>query len=299
MFDVDRILAIADLDDAPQMGLSRSGLAALVERGGIRKDGIKAKSSVLKLADKASIKGDKKLSENTSLTSDQAQKIKGAIARSKKGVSPSDRVTKETTPYEAAKDLGIKTANGKRISAKTKPDVIKKAIERDFAEKNAARYLEAGKKNKLPQYEKISDADVKSFAGTVYENKFAVDDRNWTFNARAFGGGTDFSKYVEAGLLEPRDNANRHQLTRVGKEFAKNVLLDMDNGRIQKQAETVLTPKKQPSAIIATSATPKSRKVNRAKKGEYDKPKQPSAIAKKLNMTAEQESRALKNARRL
>jgi hypothetical protein len=73
----------------------------------------------------------------------------------------------------------------------------------------------------------------------------------------------------------------------------------MDNGRIQKQAETVLTPKKQPSAIIATSATPKSRKVNRAKKGEYDKPKQPSAIAKKLNMTAEQESRALKNARRL
>ena len=76
------------------MGLSRSGLAALVERGGIRKDGIKAKSSVLKLADKASIKGDKKLSENTSLTSDQARKIKGAIA----GTAKSKKVTKSKSP---------------------------------------------------------------------------------------------------------------------------------------------------------------------------------------------------------
>jgi hypothetical protein len=55
---LDRVLAIPDHDDVPQMGLSRSGLAALVERGGITKDGTKAKASVLKRAD---VKGDRKL----------------------------------------------------------------------------------------------------------------------------------------------------------------------------------------------------------------------------------------------
>jgi hypothetical protein len=55
---LDRILAIPDFDDRPQMGLSRSGLAALVERGGITKDGTKAKSSVL---ERAGIKGDRPL----------------------------------------------------------------------------------------------------------------------------------------------------------------------------------------------------------------------------------------------
>lgn len=56
---LDRVLAIPDYDlDRPQMGLSRSGLAAIVERGGITKDGTKAKSSVL---ERAGIKGDRKL----------------------------------------------------------------------------------------------------------------------------------------------------------------------------------------------------------------------------------------------
>jgi hypothetical protein len=53
---LDRVLAIPDHDDVPQMGLSRSGLAALVERGGVTLDGKKAKSSVLKRAD---VKGDR------------------------------------------------------------------------------------------------------------------------------------------------------------------------------------------------------------------------------------------------
>jgi hypothetical protein len=56
---LDRVLAIPDHDDVPQMGLSRSGLAALVERGGVTLDGTKAKSSVLKRAD---VKGDRTLS---------------------------------------------------------------------------------------------------------------------------------------------------------------------------------------------------------------------------------------------
>jgi hypothetical protein len=91
MLVLDRILAIPDYDDRPQMGLSRAGLAAIVERGGITADGTKASPSVLKRAD---IKGDKPLSENTSLTSDQARKIKGAIA----STANSKKVTKSKSP---------------------------------------------------------------------------------------------------------------------------------------------------------------------------------------------------------
>jgi hypothetical protein len=57
---LDRVLAIPDYDDRPQMGLSRSGLAALVERGGVTLDGKKAKSSVLK---RVGVKGDRQLSD--------------------------------------------------------------------------------------------------------------------------------------------------------------------------------------------------------------------------------------------
>jgi len=93
---LDRVLAIPDYDDRPQMGLSKAGLAAVVERGGITEDGTKAHPSVLKRTD---IKGDKKLSENTSITSDQARKIKGAMSGVKggkvvRGKSPSDRGAK-------------------------------------------------------------------------------------------------------------------------------------------------------------------------------------------------------------
>jgi hypothetical protein len=91
MFDVERILAIPDFDDRPQMGLSKAGLAVIVERGGITADGTKAHSSVLKRAD---IKGDKPLAGNTAIAPDTAKKIKGAIA----GSSKSKKVTKSKSP---------------------------------------------------------------------------------------------------------------------------------------------------------------------------------------------------------
>lgn len=67
MFDIERILAIPDdKPDHVQMGISARYHDALLERGGIRKDGIKAKASVLKKdfsksKEKAIIKGDRPL----------------------------------------------------------------------------------------------------------------------------------------------------------------------------------------------------------------------------------------------
>jgi hypothetical protein len=83
MFDVERILAIPDFDDRPQMGLSKAGLAVIVERGGITADGTKAHSSVLKRAD---IKGDKPL------TPELATKVKAAIAGVKGGMLSKNKV---------------------------------------------------------------------------------------------------------------------------------------------------------------------------------------------------------------
>ena len=48
MLVLERVLAIPDSDrDFVQMGISGKIHAALVERGGVRKDGVKAKTSVL------------------------------------------------------------------------------------------------------------------------------------------------------------------------------------------------------------------------------------------------------------
>ena len=95
MLVLDRILAIPDSDrDFVQMGISGQIHAALVERGGVRKDGTKAKTSVL---NKSFVKGDKKLTENTSLTSDQARKIKGAIADQRSINSSGKRSGKSNT----------------------------------------------------------------------------------------------------------------------------------------------------------------------------------------------------------
>lgn len=91
MFDVDRILAIPDQSvDYLQMGISGGERAALAARGFIRADGIKAKDYMIRTiqktaknkakAEKAIIKGDKKLSENSPVSENSQRKIGGLKA---------------------------------------------------------------------------------------------------------------------------------------------------------------------------------------------------------------------------
>ena len=123
MFDVSRILAIPDDNpDHRQMGISAPYHRALVARGGITKDGEKAKASLLKKDfsksyEKAGfIKGDKKLSEakgdrglaiidkkGFQSEGSAAKKIKAAIFGQSKG----GKVVKKKPQniYEVAREL--------------------------------------------------------------------------------------------------------------------------------------------------------------------------------------------------
>ena len=126
-----------------------------------------------------------------------------------------------------------------------------------FAEDNAARYLESGKKSGLPQYANLDEKAVRKLARQVQANEFVIDPMSWTFNGRASGGGADHTDLVESGLLNPPNNAQKYPLTRVGKEFAKEALLNIKNGRIDQQVkESTQAPKSAMDTVKPNQSTP-------------------------------------------
>ena len=167
---------------------------------------------------------------------DKAQKFnddkKAEKAKAKEAkMAASEKSQEPVTGVSIAKGLGIKG-----VRENTKPEVVRKRIESHIAGENAARYLKAGVKSDLPQYKGVSESAARDFAQLVNNNKFSVNGNVSTFDGR---GILIADKLVAGGILRPGNNKYIHELTPFGRELAKNVITDLSNGRVKKQADSL------------------------------------------------------------
>ena len=162
------------------------------------------------------------------------QRLKEEIAKRENKLKPraaSGKSQEPVTGVSIAKGLGIKG-----VRENTKPEVVRKRIESHIAGENAARYLKAGVKSDLPQYKGVSESAARDFAQLVNNNQFSVNGNVSTFDGR---GILIADKLVAGGILRPGNNKYIHELTPFGRELAKNVITDLSNGRVKKQADSL------------------------------------------------------------
>ena len=192
------------------------------------------------LADKAQDVNDKKKAEKAKAK--EAKTIAPAAANNEKELSASrenklkpmaasGKSQEPLTGVSIAKGLGIKG-----VRENTKPEVVRKRIESHIAGENAVRYLKAGVKSDLPQYKGVSESAARDFAQLVNNNQFSVNGNVSTFDGR---GILIADKLVAGGILRPGNNKYIHELTPFGRELAKNVITDLSNGRVKKQADSL------------------------------------------------------------
>ena len=159
------------------------------------------------------------------------KKAEKAKAKEAKTIAASGKSQEPVTGVSIAKGLGIKG-----VRENTKPEVVRKRIESHIAGENAARYLKAGVKSDLPQYKGVSESAARDFAQLVNNNQFSVNGNVSTFDGR---GILIADKLVAGGILRPGNNKYIHELTPFGRELAKNVITDLSNGRVKKQADSL------------------------------------------------------------
>ena len=188
------------------------------------------------IADNAQEVKDKKKAEKAAKTiapaaANNEKELSASRENKLKPMAASGKSQEPVTGVSIAKGLGIKG-----VRENTKPEVVRKRIESHIAGENAVRYLKAGVKSDLPQYKGVSESAARDFAQLVNNNQFSVNGNVSTFDGR---GILIADKLVAGGILRPGNNKYIHELTPFGRELAKNVITDLSNGRVKKQADSL------------------------------------------------------------
>lgn len=205
---LDRILAIPDYDDRPQMGLSRSGLAAIVERGGLTKDGTKAKASVL---ERAGIKGDRKL------TPEIAAKAKKAIA----GTTKTNPLSKQIAEIGVADLLRKHEKEQQPFWDKFNNDTLSKSDEAKYQKLNERHTQEANQAKEKVKTLLIKNGETQMGADIISTN-LGNQASEWDRLVKLAAKDEIKSRKVIKGK-SPRDRQTQPTTTLIAPETAKKV----------------------------------------------------------------------------